>query len=141
MPSKPKHPCKYPGCNILISSGAYCPKHTQKREGGPPMKNQRKRDSAAKRGYDRRWREESKAYLARHPWCEECMRQGRRTPATEVDHRIPHKGDRGLFWDRDNWQGLCHSCHSIKTAKEDGGFGNRTTRANAPHHPPRSKNF
>jgi 5-methylcytosine-specific restriction protein A len=29
-----------------------------------------------------------------------------------------------LFWDRSNWQGLCHPCHSAKTATEDGGFGN-----------------
>jgi 5-methylcytosine-specific restriction protein A len=38
--------------------------------------------------------------------------------ATEVDHIIPHKGDMKLFWDSDNWQGLCKSCHSKKTAKE-----------------------
>lgn len=131
MPSKPKHPCKYPGCNVLIFSGAYCSAHTQKRERYPAGSSER-RASAAKRGYGRRWREESKAYLASHPWCEECLRQGRRVPATEVDHRIPHKGDQRLFWARANWQGLCHSCHSIKTAKEDGGFGNRTAPLPSP---------
>jgi 5-methylcytosine-specific restriction protein A len=25
---------------------------------------------------------------------------------------VPHKGDRALFWDRDNWQPLCTSCHN-----------------------------
>jgi 5-methylcytosine-specific restriction protein A len=29
-----------------------------------------------------------------------------------------------LFWNRSNWQSLCHSCHSRKTASEDGGWGN-----------------
>jgi 5-methylcytosine-specific restriction protein A len=43
--------------------------------------------------------------------------------ATDVDHRIAHKGDMTLFWDPANWQGLCHDCHSYKTALEDGGFG------------------
>ena len=32
-----------------------------------------------------------------------------------------------LFWDSSNWQGLCAKCHGIKTASEDGGFGNRGT--------------
>ncbi|MFR3634507.1 MAG: HNH endonuclease [Sutterella sp.] len=36
----------------------------------------------------------------------------------------PHKGDMALFWDQSNWQPLCHTCHSKKTAREDGGFGN-----------------
>ena len=48
--------------------------------------------------------------------------QGRRTPATVVDHIVPHKGDKKLFWDSGNWQPLCGPCHSRKTAKEDGGF-------------------
>ena len=32
---------------------------------------------------------------------------------------IPHCGDRDLFWAVKNWQALCHSCHSKKTAAED----------------------
>lgn len=44
-------------------------------------------------------------------------------PATDVDHIVPHKGNHELFWDRDNWQALCHHCHSVKTATEDGGWG------------------
>ena len=40
-----------------------------------------------------------------------------------VDHIIPHKGDKVLFWDRSNWQPLCKTCHDTKTAREDGGFG------------------
>nr|DAE96978.1 MAG TPA: HNH endonuclease [Caudoviricetes sp.] len=50
---------------------------------------------------------------------------GEIVPATEVDHIIPHRGDQKLFWDMSNWQALCHNCHSAKTAREDGGFGNK----------------
>ncbi|WP_396127368.1 HNH endonuclease [Edaphobacter acidisoli] len=44
-------------------------------------------------------------------------------PAAHTDHIIPHRGDKKLFWDRSNWQPLCATCHSVKTAEEDGGFG------------------
>ena len=27
------------------------------------------------------------------------------------DHKVPHKGDPDLFWDRDNVQCLCKPCH------------------------------
>ncbi len=63
-------------------------------------------------------------YLAKHPLCQSCMLQGKWIAATVVDHIKPHKGDKKLFWDSSNWQPLCASCHSRKTAKEDGWFGN-----------------
>ena len=37
------------------------------------------------------------------------------TPATVVDHIIPHRGDKRLFWDEKNWQPLCKDCHDRKT--------------------------
>ena len=40
-----------------------------------------------------------------------CERRGVLTPATVVDHIIPHRGDMTLFWDSANWQPLCKSCH------------------------------
>jgi 5-methylcytosine-specific restriction protein A len=49
-------------------------------------------------------------------------------PAVHVDHIKPHGGDLALFWDPKNWQGLCGSCHSTKTAVSDGGFGNDMQR-------------
>lgn len=77
-----------------------------------------------KRLYDStRWRKERKAYLADNPLCIMCDRQGRTTPATVVDHVVPHSGDEVLFWDRSNWQPLCVSCHSgIKRRQEHKGF-------------------
>lgn len=58
--------------------------------------------------------------LARDPICKKCNR----CPSTHADHIKPHKGDWALFCDMANLQGLCASCHSKKTAGEDGGFGN-----------------
>ena len=47
------------------------------------------------------------------------MKQGRYVKVTDVDHIVPHRGDPRLFWDEENWQALCHSCHSKKTRNED----------------------
>lgn len=74
--------------------------------------------------YNNRWRKASKAYLKDNPLCVHCKKEDRLTPATEVDHIIPHGGDMKRFWDKSNWQSLCKKCHSKKTALEDGGFGN-----------------
>lgn len=41
-----------------------------------------------------------------------------------VDHITPHRGQAWLFFLRSNLQGLCTRCHSRKTARYDGGFGN-----------------
>jgi 5-methylcytosine-specific restriction protein A len=80
----------------------------------------RRRPSAAIRGYDRKWRRYRLAFLASHPLCAECNRNARITEATEVDHIKPHGNDPQLFWDPDNHQSLCKSCHSSKTASEHG---------------------
>ena len=120
MPTKPLRPCRHAGCNKLTRNG-YCEIHEKLYRKTTQSKDNR--ESSAKRGYGRKWRNESKLYLAENPWCKSCMVAGRRVPATEVDHIIPHKGDKKLFWDRKNWQGLCSSCHSKKTSREDGGFG------------------
>jgi len=60
------------------------------------------------------------------PLCVECGKLGRLTIATVCDHIIPHKGDMGLFYDYGNLQGLCTHCHAVKTATDDGAFGNST---------------
>jgi 5-methylcytosine-specific restriction enzyme A len=76
------------------------------------------RPSAARRGYGPRWRRARAAFLARHPLCAACRAQGRLVPATVVDHVVPHRGDRVLFWDESNWAPACKLCHDRKTARE-----------------------
>lgn len=83
------------------------------------------RETAAARGYSYRWQQASAGWLRSHPLCVHCERAGLVVAATEVDHIVPHKGDMTIFWDNTNWQSLCNSCHSTKTATEDGGFGRK----------------
>ena len=45
------------------------------------------------------------------------MKENKLTPATVVDHIIPHRGDRKLFWDESNWQSLCERHHNEKTGR------------------------
>ncbi len=58
-------------------------------------------------------------WLAEHPFCAECGREGMIRAGTVVDHIIPHKGNRELFNDSEhNWQTLCTPHHNTKTADE-----------------------
>jgi 5-methylcytosine-specific restriction protein A len=81
------------------------------------------RPSAARRGYDARWRAIRLAHLKRHPLCVECEALGLGVPATDVDHVVPLR--RGGTHAASNLQSLCHIHHSRKTAREDGRFGAR----------------
>jgi 5-methylcytosine-specific restriction protein A len=85
----------------------------------------RRRSTAASRGYDGRWQRFRKIYLARHPLCVECEKEGVIEPATDVDHIKPVTGPNDPdFYYEDNMQALCCRHHKIKTASKDGGFGN-----------------
>ena len=81
--------------------------------------HQHDRKTTAEKGYGSRWQKARAVYLQSHPLCVRCLAKGRYVKATVVDHIIPHRGDRKLFWDRDNWQALCKSCHDSKTMTED----------------------
>ncbi len=86
------------------------------------------RKSANERGYNYQWRKATQRFKMENPLCVECLAEGRVTAVQVVDHIVPHKGDVDLFWDRGNWQSLCKKHHSQKTAKQDGGFGNRVKK-------------
>jgi 5-methylcytosine-specific restriction protein A len=81
------------------------------------------RVGSCERGYTYRWRQARKQYLIENPLCVMCAAKGRTEQAVTVDHIIPHKGNKELFWDRKNWQSLCKQHHDSKTASQDGGFG------------------
>lgn len=70
------------------------------------------------------WRNGRALFLAQHPLCCICEKNGRVTAANTVDHIKPHKGDPALFFAQGNWQSLCAACHSShKQAEERTGFG------------------
>lgn len=116
--------CNAPACGKLINSPGYCAKH-QHIPKQHKQQYEAKRESASARGYSSQWRKARIGYLAKHPLCCECTKRGLVVAGNVVDHIKPHLGDKGLFWDSDNWQTLCATCHNRKTAKENAGFGNR----------------
>lgn len=84
----------------------------------------RRDKKAYKRYQSKRWKVFREIYLAENPLCknfDDCHNF-----AEHVDHikRIESEEDK-LFYDENNLQALCRSCHSKKTAMEDGGFGNK----------------
>lgn len=112
MPHRPNTPCKHPGCARLVPYGTmYCEEHR--------LLHPEATRSASKRGYGSRWQKQSQLYLKSHPLCASCMKAGRYTKATVVDHIVPHRGSQDLFWDQSNWQPLCKPCHDRKTLTED----------------------
>ena len=70
-----------------------------------------------------RWKRLRKWQLAKEPLCHMCKEVALVREATIADHKDPHKGDIEKFFNSDNLQSLCVSCHNSKTAKQDGGFG------------------
>lgn len=99
----------------------YRPAPTTKR----PSPSDVSRGTREQRGYTWRWRQFAKLYLRSHPLCVACADRNRVTAATCVDHADGNgpNGDRG--YDEANLRALCQSCHSRKTATEDGGFGRK----------------
>jgi len=106
MPRTPKRPYRHPGCPNL-SDGPYCEQHQRLYA----------RETATQRGYDGHWRRARALFLKKHPLCAGCLRENQLTPATVVDHIVPHRGDERLFWDEKNWQPLCKTCHDRKTGE------------------------
>lgn len=122
MPARSSRPCRKCG-RLTTNKSGMCDAHELLAQ------DQRKaydkqRGTATQRGYTSAWARYSKQYRLEHPLCVECLKEGKLTPATCVDHIIPHKGDMRLFWDESNWRSLCTTCHNKATASKDGGFGN-----------------
>ena len=106
MPRKPKHPCRYPGCPRLTDE-RYCEEH---RKVESRCYEKYGRDPVAKRRYGGAWQKIRARFLAAHPLCEQCRKEGRLTVATEVHHILPlgHGGTN----DEENLMALCKPCHS-----------------------------
>ncbi len=124
MPRKPMRPCSYPGCpHLTEDKTGYCETHRKQVQ----RQYDSQRGTANQRGYDYRWHQYTRVYLAEHPLCALCAKKEPPViiAASLVDHIIPHRGNHELFWDPSNHQPACTECHNIKTATEDGAFGNK----------------
>jgi 5-methylcytosine-specific restriction protein A len=113
MPFRAARPCTKPGCPQLVrGSSSRCPAHERERDAA--------RGTSTARGYGADWRKLRDAFLVEHPRCEE---PGCRKAATDVDHVQAHRGNEALRLDPNNLRAYCHSHHSSKTVREDGGLG------------------
>lgn len=66
------------------------------------------------------WRRLRLSVLTEHPWCADCLRNRKRTAATEVHHIRPVLSEkseaerRRIMYDRGNLVALCHDCHMAR---------------------------
>ena len=120
MPFAAPKPCTFPSCHILVRDGSgRCEKHKRV----DSKAHDQRRGTAHERGYTGAWQKARAGFLRSHPLCVRCLAADQTVAANVVDHIVPHKGDKVLFWEHANWQALCKPCHDRKTAAEDGGFG------------------
>lgn len=125
MPRKPATPCSYPGCPKLTHS-RYCDEHAKLAE-----RNYRKyeRDPQIDKRYGSEWRRIRARYVAEHPLCEQCQKDGRLTPTQEVHHIQPLS--KGGTHDFTNLMALCKPCHSrISALDGDRWRTSRPTKRN-----------
>ena len=102
----PKKPCAYHGCPATIQEGRYCPKH--KTIASREYDKQNRRNHSKHYGWH--WRKLRQRYVANHPLCEQCLKDGRYVPVDEV-HHIKSVDEGGTHED-DNLISLCQSCHT-----------------------------
>ena len=116
-----------------LSGSPYCESHQsdnrllqQSRD-----RNRIRRETGLKKLYDcAAWRKQTVPFvLARDPLCRLGIVCQGTDASTDVDHIIraeiyiaQHDGDRLAFYDAENLRGLCHACHSRKTAMENAGI-------------------
>lgn len=68
----------------------------------------------------RAWKNLRKWYMTEHMLCENCLKYGISTPATDCHHKIPFRLGKSqqdkwdLFLDPDDLEALCQSCHYLK---------------------------
>lgn len=106
MPMRAPRIC---GCGHRIASGERCPCERKRK-----AEADKRRPNARERGYTSQWDKARAEFRKANPTCARCGK-----PATEVDHIVPHRGDKSLMWDRKNWQTLCRPCHaSWKQSRE-----------------------
>jgi len=65
-----------------------------------------------------RWRKRQRAQLLRFPLCAFCLKEGKVTAATCVDHIEPHRGD-WMKFNVGKLQSLCVHCHQSRKQQEE----------------------
>lgn len=128
MPVRALRACAHMGCSCVVSYGRYCVNHLHAHAHEHERTNESTRPQSQDRGYDSRWKKYAERFKTKHPICCDSMSRhpGQVRATQQVDHIVPHKGDRKLFWDTTNHQPLCASCGGYKSAVEQGGRAHGT---------------
>ncbi len=74
-----------------------------------------------------------KKFLSRFPLCAACLKEGKYTEATDLDHIVSLQRGGPDTWD--NLQSLCHPCHVRKTTHD------RSSAPSKPAEPDAAKGF
>ena len=107
--------CKHIGCSrYRVEGHNYCDKHIQDEDNEKNVYSIMKHNEWSNLYQCKEWKEISNAMLVEHPICQYCLN----AQATEVHHKIPHRGNKELFLDKNNLVALCHNCHTKETIKE-----------------------
>jgi len=119
-------PCKRQGCPEIVE-GTYCEAH---------QPTTRTPEQQARPDYGSRWPKLRAAHLKREPLCRLCEMRGHVTPAQDVDHLVPWRGNHTLLLASWNLQSLCRRCHARKTASDARTAGLRYPNPPQPLHGP-----
>lgn len=109
--------CKYAGCSALTPN-YYCAKHKALSDKRRAEHNKKAFQNAVRSNqnlyHTQRWRTLRASIIAKYKVCLVCGSSENLT----VDHIIAPRGNEELFFNENNLQTLCKSCHRIKTARE-----------------------
>ena len=112
--------CKQPGCCRTIDADSghkYCAEH-QAQERAELERKKIYMQNVQRGAWDElyrtpKWQTLRAEKLKQNPNCEICGE-----PATEVHHKVPHRGNLELFLNWDNLMSICNKCHRLQTQKE-----------------------
>ncbi len=111
-------PCRVSRCrHRTTQTNGYCDRHqpVHRQQGWASW--QKDKGTVTERGYGSPWQRLRLEILKRDDdLCQQCLKTGRLTRASHVDHIVPKaRGGDDTF---DNLQSLCPSCHQRKTGAD-----------------------
>ena len=115
MPYRPAGPCRVPGCPGLATRRGFCEQHAKDNYSA----DYHRRGNSIDRGYGPEWKEIRARVLRAHGVPEDQWH------LWTVDHRPVYDRDKEPNHNMYELVPMLRTEHSRKTAREDGGFGNR----------------
>jgi 5-methylcytosine-specific restriction protein A len=119
MPERALRPCQHHGCPGLTRQ-KYCEKHIEEHtllDKEKKAHDDHERWVSSRKYYNAQWNNLRKVYLATHPICEPCRKNGKVVPATLVHHVLPIK-EGGARLDSENLMSCCSACHEAIHGKD-----------------------